>query len=84
MTLGSLESSSSNPQIPTKYKTVQNESKHTVRFRGEADPLSNLYNMNTEMDIFTQKFHSSEAAYQYCGALYARDFDAANRIVHIC
>ena len=40
-----------------------------------------MYPLEEEIEIYSQRFKSSEAAYQYCAAMYSRDFDSANKIL---
>ena len=62
----------------------QNRRKLTVRaFRGQADPLSNFYNIGgNKLHYSGKSFNSSEQAYQYTKAIFHGEKNLSKEILH--
>ena len=74
MTISGLSNTSEYKQIQSKK-----EPPSKILFKGPNDPLSNLY--MCPINIYTHKFHSTEAAYQYRKAIFANEFKQAENIL---
>jgi ribA/ribD-fused uncharacterized protein len=69
-------------QDPGKFTTIPTTSEpHVIYFRGDQHPLSNLFHIKNGLKMFGHKFLNSEGTYQYCGAVHAKDSDAAGDIL---
>ena len=62
----------------------QNRRKLTIRaFRGQADPLSNFYNIGgNKLHYSGKSFNSSEQAYQYTKAIFHGEKNVSKEILH--
>ena len=56
--------------------------KNPLKFKGENDPLSNLYHVKEGIVAFTHTFYSVEEAYQYRAAIDANDFENAQEMLN--
>ena len=75
MTISSLSS----PKIST-YEDVESQQKTIINFKGKEHIFSNLY--PCKINIYTHKFNSSEACFQYRKAIYNNEFQKAENILY--
>jgi predicted NAD-dependent protein-ADP-ribosyltransferase YbiA (DUF1768 family) len=80
MTLGAVGTDMVNSRPPSPFEKVK-ETPRQVKFKGEDDPLSNLFHVEEGIDMYCQRFYSTEAAYQYRGAIFSNNFEKAGEIL---
>ena len=80
MTLGAVGTDMVNSRPPSPFEKVK-KTPRQVKFKGEDDPLSNLFHVEEGIDMYCQRFYSTEAAYEYCAAIFSNDFEKAGAIL---
>ena len=84
-TLGSAQSDVDHFQNVSKTKVKSNEQPNkpdVIYFKGARNPLSNMFYVEKGLKLFTHVFYYAETAYQWRSAVYADDFESAEKILN--
>ena len=84
-TIGSaqIDSDQFSPASKTSERQDEQSSQpNEIYFKGANDPLSNMFFVEKGLNLYTHVFYYAETAYQWRSAIFAQDFDTAEKIMN--